>query len=162
MKVSVVIPNWNGRELLGDCLSSLRAQTQKCQVIVVDNGSTDNSVEYIKNEFPEVEIIQLDKNYGFTGGVNPGIKKAMLGDAQFVALLNNDAQADKNWLASLLKTANNYPKAGIVASKIMRADREHLDSTVEVYTIWGLSFPRGRNEVDKGQYDNQRVIFGAS
>ena len=162
MKVSVVIPNWNGRELLGDCLSSLRAQTQKHQVIVVDNGSSDDSVEYIKNEFPEVEIIQLDKNYGFTSGVNPGIKKAMLGGAQFVALLNNDAQADKNWLASLVKTANNHPRVGIVASKIMRADREHLDSTGEVYTIWGLSFPRGRNEVDKGQYDNQQVIFGAS
>jgi len=160
--VTVVIPNWNGMDLLGRCLDSLVAQNLKSNVIVVDNGSTDGSKEYIKKTYPMVRLIELDKNHGFAGGVNAGIGAALKDDATYIALLNNDAVADKAWLEQLVKTAGHAPKAGIVTSKILRSDKKHLDSTGDFYSIWGLPFPRGRNELDHGQYDHQTEIFGAS
>ena len=161
-KIYVVIPNWNGKDLLDACLSSLQTQTHKHTVVIVDNGSTDGSASYIKKNYPEIQLIVRDKNYGFTGGVNPGIEAAIEKGAEFVALLNNDAVVEKDWLEKLAKTMSENPKAGIVTSKILRMDKKHLDSTGDFYSIWGLPFPRGRNEVDSGKYDDQLEVFGAS
>lgn len=158
----VVIPNWNGKDLLGACLDSLRAQSVAVRVIVVDNGSVDGSVEFIKKNYPEVTLIELDYNHGFAGGVNVGIRHALELGADFVALFNNDAEADRHWLRQLVKAAEEQPKAGIVTSKFMRIDKKHLDSTGDFYSIYGLPFPRGRNQPDTGQYDDQREIFAAS
>ncbi|MDB5164328.1 MAG: hypothetical protein JWS12_946 [Candidatus Saccharibacteria bacterium] len=160
--VSVVIPNWNGKDLLGACLDSLLAQTSKAEVVVVDNGSGDGSQSYLKKNYPEVTLIELDKNYGFSGGVNRGIEHAMKAGAKYVALFNNDAIADKHWLKNILAAAETQPKSGIVTSKFMRIDKKHLDSTGDFYSVWGLPFPRGRNELDNGQYDDKRDVFGAS
>ncbi len=157
-----VIPNWNGKDLLGTCLDSLMGQTLATNIIVVDNGSTDGSQALIRKSYPTIKLIELDKNYGFAGGVNAGIKAAIQASADFVALFNNDAVADKDWLHHLVQTAQNSTNTGITTSKIMRTDRKHLDSTGDFYTIWGFPFPRGRNELDKGQYDEQTDIFGAS
>src|ERR1051326_1197443 len=114
--VIVVIPNWNGQEHIGACLESLKAV--KAKVVVVDNGSTDQSKQIIK-KFAGVQLIELPENRGFAGGVNAGIKKAL--DQDFVALLNNDAVVESNWLENLLKTAQKHPKVGIVTSKLMRS-----------------------------------------
>lgn len=162
MKCSVVIPNWNGKAVLKPCLDSLMAQTQNIDISVVDNGSTDGSADFIKQNFPTVKLVQLDKNQGFAGGVNAGIKQAMADQADYIALFNNDAVAEKNWAANLLKSIQANPKAGIVTGKLLRSDKTHLDSTGECYSIWGMPFPRGRNEVDSGQYDNQPEVFGAT
>ena len=148
--------------MLGACLDSLQLQSLRPNIIVVDNGSVDGSQEFVEKSYPKIELIQLDKNYGFAGGVNAGIKKAMQDGTTHVALLNNDAVAEKDWLHQLVETAERNPKVGIVTSKIMRSDKKHLDSTGDFYTIWGLPFPRGRNELDGGQYDQQTDIFGAS
>jgi GT2 family glycosyltransferase len=81
---------------------------------------------------------------------------------EFVALFNNDAVADKNWLKNLLGAAQKHSKAGIVTGKFMRSDKKHIDSTADMLSIYGLPFPRGRNELDTGQYDNGEYIFGAT
>lgn len=158
----VVIPNWNGADMIADCLESLSGQTLEHQVVVVENGSSDNSAEIIKKKFPAATLLEFPDNAGFAGGVNRGIQYALEQGATYIALFNNDAVADKNWLKNLVRTAKENPKAGIVTSKILRDDRKHLDSTGDFYTVWGLPFPRGRNQEDKGQFDNLQDVFGAS
>lgn len=160
-KVNVVIPNWNGASALPACLDSLLAQSQKSQIIVVENGSTDNSRGLLYSKYPQVEVIPLPKNTGFTG-VNTGIRQAIKNKVQYVALLNNDATADPKWLKNLVDFLEDNPKAGIATSKILSHTGEYLDSTADLYTIWGLPHPRGRREADTGKYDNDIWVFGAS
>lgn len=160
-RVAIVVPNWNGKKFIGRCLESLKKQSTSANIVVADNGSSDGSVEYIKANFPKVYVLELDKNYGFAGGVNRGIEHAISQKADFVALFNNDAVADKDWLKRLLNSADNK-NIGIVTGKLMRSDKKHIDSTGEFYSIWGLPFPRGRNEVDRGQYDEPGEVFAAS
>lgn len=161
MKVFVVIPNWNGADMLENCLNSLIAQTQKHQIIIVDNGSTDNSLDLI-NKYNDISLIKNSKNLGFTGGVNPGMQYALDNDAFAIALFNNDAVADKRWLEVLCKELKNNPKIGIATPKIMLEDKIHLDSTGDFYSVYGIPFPRGRNQEDKNQFDQKTQVFGAS
>ena len=115
--VSVVTVNYNGAELLGKLLDSLRGQTyQPREILVVDNGSTDGSVELVQQGYPEVRLIRLDTNSGFTGGNNAGILAAR-GD--LIALINNDAEPDRSWLEELVRTADPDPEVAAVASKIL-------------------------------------------
>ncbi|HLB66231.1 MAG TPA: glycosyltransferase family 2 protein [Candidatus Saccharimonadales bacterium] len=160
--IAIIVPNWNGAEYIADCLHSLETQTAKALVIVVDNGSSDKSVELIQKKFPAIEIVRLEKNHGFAGGVNKGLELAIKRGYKYAALLNNDAVAETTWLQVLVATANQHPKTGVVTGKLLRDDKKHIDSTGELYSIWGMPFPRGRNEVDKGQYDDQTEIFAAS
>ena len=158
----VVIPNWNGLDFLAECLDSLAAQTQPHSVVVVDNGSTDGSKELVRDKYPQIHLIERDRNYGFVGGVNPGIEYALAQKSDCVVLFNNDAVADPTWLAELVKTAEAHPEAGIIASKIAHFNGNQLDSTGDFYSDWGLPFPRGRDEIDTGQYDDQLEIFAGS
>lgn len=160
--VAVIIPNWNGKEFLNTCLHSIEAQTMTSLIIVVDNGSTDGSQELIRSSFPNIHLIPLDKNYGFVGGVNPGISYAISQNIPFVALFNNDAMADTAWLSKLYDEITSNDTIGIVASKIRHFEGSLLDSTGEEYSVWGLPFARGRDEIDTGQYDTQQEIFSAS
>lgn len=162
MKVFVVIPNWNGVEMLAKCLQSLKQQSLKHTVIVVDNGSTDKSIEMIEKNFKEVVILKNSKNLGFVGGVNPGINYALENQATAIALFNNDAIADENWLKNMYETLQKEEKAGIVTCKLLRDDKKHLDSTGDFYSVWGIPFPRGRNQIDNKQFDSEKYIFGAS
>lgn len=163
-RLYVVIPNWNGIDLIRECLESLRHQTVKHHVIVVDNGSVDGSDQLIRDEFPEVQLLAFPNNAGFAGGVNRGIRPALEQGADYIALFNNDAVADPDWLENLAKTAEANPRAGMVAAKIATQDGTHLDSTGDFYSIWGFAFPRGRGEADTGQYDGtgSRRVFAAS
>lgn len=161
-KVYVVIPNWNGADRTRACLDSLKKQSQKHRVVVVDNGSVDESVKIIEKDYPDVHLIRHNKNKGFAGGVNAGVRYAIEQNGEYVALLNNDAVADNDWLKHLVDFLDKNPKAGIATSKILEYTGKELDSTGEAYTTWGLSFPRGRDQEDKGQFDNDTWIFGAS
>jgi GT2 family glycosyltransferase len=161
-KVSVVIPNWNGANDLPDCLDSLHAQTLKPHIVVVDNGSSDNSLKLLEAEYPSVEVIKLRKNRGFAGGVNAGIRKSLKDGFKYIALLNNDATADKPWLRHLVETLDKNPAVGIATSKIVDRDNTHIDSTGDIYTVWGLAFPRGRGEAVSDKYDRDTEVFGAS
>lgn len=162
LKVCVVIPNWNGEDLLAESLQSIEKQTYPCQVVVVDNGSTDNSVKIVKEKFPKIHLIELAKNTGFTGGVNAGLSYALSEKFDAIALLNNDAEAEPDWLENLVKELGKDSKIGIVTGKLMRHNRKHIDSTGDFYTIWGIPMPRGRNQADTGQYDQPESVFGAS
>jgi GT2 family glycosyltransferase len=135
----VIVPNWNGEEGLKRCLDSLQAQSLKPHVVVIDNGSADNSVALVKTEFPEVELVTLAKNHGFAGGVNVGFLRAIEKGAKYVAAFNNDAMADRDWLRELVAYLDEHPRAGIAACKLLTADGKRLDSTGDFYTDWGGS-----------------------
>lgn len=152
--VSVVIVNWNGRGVIGECLDALRAQSFKdFEIIVVDNGSTDDSVDFIKRYYPEVRLIELSENRGFAGGNNEGIKIAK---GKFIAFLNNDAVPDPDWLKNLMEAVSSgSERDGMWASKILSYyEREIIDSTGLLIYRDGLARGRGRLERDCGQYDN--------
>ncbi|HEX7368636.1 MAG TPA: glycosyltransferase family 2 protein [Candidatus Saccharimonadales bacterium] len=161
-KVSVVIPNWNGKDDLPACLDSLLAQHLQPHIIVVENGSKDGSLELLQTHYPQAEVIVHKKNKGFAGGVNAGIRKAMADGYTYVALFNNDAVADKDWLKNLVSDLDINSDAGIATCKLMSIDRKHLDSTGDQYTTWGLPYPRGRGEPVSDRYDGRVQIFAAS
>ncbi len=161
-KAVVVIPNWNGEAEIRAALDSLMLQTLQPMIIVVDNGSVDSSIEIIERHYPTVELIKHRVNKGYAGGVNPGLRRAIELQADYVAPFNNDAVADRQWLENLVQTLDADPGLGIAACKVASSDGAHLDSTGDYYTTWGLPYPRGRGEADTGQYDGQTDIFGAS
>ncbi|MFH7880970.1 MAG: glycosyltransferase family 2 protein [Candidatus Aenigmatarchaeota archaeon] len=125
-KVCIIILNWNGKELLKNCLSSLFKLTDypNYKVIVVDNGSTDGSVEFVKKNFPKADVLALDKNYGFPKGNNEGIRYALKRyNPKYVVLLNNDTIIiQKNWLKEMVKVAESDKKIGIIGCKLIYPD----------------------------------------
>ncbi len=162
-RVAIVVPNWNGADLLRSCIDSLLSQSyENFSIIVVENGSIDDSLNILKSYGKNVTILKQEKNLGFAGGVNVGIKYAIENGYTSVALFNNDARADKNWLKNLVSVLDAEDSVGIVTSKILIDNTNRLDSTGDWYTSSGMPFPRGRQEVDKAQYDNKNLVFGAS
>ena len=160
--VSVVVPNWNGKDDLPACLDSLLAQSLPARIIVVENGSVDGSLELLQQSYPQVELIVHKENKGFAGGVNAGIRKSIADGDDFVALFNNDAIADKDWLKNLVDDLTVNDDAGIATCKFMSMDGKHLDSTGDLYTTWGLPYPRGRGETVTDKYDDWVQVFAAS
>jgi GT2 family glycosyltransferase len=157
--VSVIIVNWNGKKYLADCLPSLRAQTfSDYEVILVDNGSTDGSVEWMQGNFPGwVRVLVNDRNEGFSGGNNRGIRAT---SGKYIALLNNDARADSHWLEELVKVAEENPRAGMLACKIyLQGDSKIIDNVGHLIYRDGLNRGRGRLEVDRGQYEKIEEVF---
>jgi len=151
--VSVIIVNWNGKHLLEDCLGSLMAQTwSEREVILVDNGSSDGSVEYVTERYPEVRVVRLGKNRGFAGGNNAGMG---LASGKYVALINNDTKADPEWLSRLVETAEaSSPSTGMWASKILVYDRPTIIDNVGLLLYRdGLGRGKGRGEDDNGRFD---------
>lgn len=159
---AVVVPNWNGLKDLPKCLDSLLGQTYKHALIVVENGSKDGSLEFLQQNYPQTHLVINKTNLGFAGGVNSGIREAMKLGCKYVALFNNDAIADPEWLYHLMNTLKNDESVGIATCKFMTEDKKHLDSTGDIYTTWGLPYPRGRGEPVSDKYDLQTNIFGAS
>lgn len=157
--VSVVIVNWNGRDYLKECLNSLRRQTWKeFEIILLDNGSTDGSVEYVEENFPGwVRILANERNEGFSGGNNRGIRAA---SGKYIVLLNNDAQADPRWLEELVKVAGENPRAGMLACKIyLQGGSKIIDNVGHLIYRDGLNRGRGRLEADLGQYEKMEEVF---
>jgi len=158
-KVSVVIVNWNGRELLSECLSALKKQSfQGFSTIVVDNGSQDGSLDLVERSFPDVECIALTRNFGFSKANNIALRGV---DSEYVALLNNDAVPDKFWLETLLGSLEAYPGAGFAASKMLFYEKpENIDRVGDAYTIAGAGLLRGRGKPARC-YETKEWIFGA-
>jgi GT2 family glycosyltransferase len=157
---SVIIPTWNGRHHLKVCLDSLRDQQfSDFEVIVVDNGSTDGSQSFIREFYPEVVLIELGNNRGFTGACNAGYG---LAKGEIIVLLNNDTEADPGWLAAIIEAFKNHPGVGIVASKILLFDRrDHFHAAGDYYRLDGIPGNRGVWKQDQGQYDEEGPIFSA-
>jgi GT2 family glycosyltransferase len=157
--ISVVIVNWNGKHLLGECLDSLLAQgLGGVEIILVDNGSQDGSAEYVRERYAAVRVVSLPENLGFAGGNNAGIRSA---SGKYIALLNNDTKVDPEWLPSLLKEAESGPhRVGMWASKILSYDNPGIVDNVGLLMYPdGLGRGKGRLEKDEGQYDKAGEAF---
>jgi GT2 family glycosyltransferase len=157
--ISIVIPTWNGAQHLAVCFNALRRQTLPAyEIILVDNASTDNTRELVERDYPEVRYIQLPENRLFSGACNVGMRSAR---GEFIALLNNDTEADENWLANVAHTFRSHPDAGFVASKLRLFDqRDRLHSAGDFYSLRGVPGNRGVWQTDKGQFDDD-YVFGA-
>jgi len=157
-ETSVIIPNWNGRNLLKICLASLRRQNYRdFEIIMVDNGSTDGSVQFVETFHPEVRVVKLHTNRGFCAAVNCGIKTAR---GKYIALLNNDTEADPSWLGELVGALKDNPGVGFCASKMINYyHRNIIDNAGDALCYYGCTV--GRNEIDSGQYDRPRLLFSA-
>ncbi len=158
--ISVVVLNWNGRPHLDGCLRSLRQQAfANMEVLLVDNGSRDTSVAFVKKRFPEVRIIENHSNLGFCAGNNVGIRAAR---GNFVALLNNDTEVSSRWLRSLLEAADDHPGAGMFASRMLLFDqRDRIDSAGDLFYTAGFAAKRGWLEKDGPRFQKACHVFGA-
>jgi GT2 family glycosyltransferase len=165
-KVAIIIVNWNGFEVTAKCLRSLlKIDYENYYIVVIDNGSTDGSVTKLKIEFPEVEYLELDANYGFTGGCNRGIDHCrQKNHPEYYLLLNNDTIVEHGFLREMVNVFLVEKHIGIVVPKIYYHDKpEHLyyaGGYVNAFT--GLSRHRGKNEKDRGQYDNTEEVTFAN
>lgn len=157
--VTIVIPNWNGRTLLAACLRSLAGQTfTDYEIIVVDNGSTDGSVEWLKANYPSIRLIANPTNRGFAAAVNQGICASA---SPYVATLNNDTEATSAWLAALVQAAEDDPRTGMCASKMLFADRPRLiNSTGICVDRAGIAWDRRGGEPDDEQETRPVEVFG--
>lgn len=158
-RVTVIVLNWNGAELLGDCLRSVKNQNYRdFEAIVVDNGSTDASADLVEKEFPEFRLIRLPENTGFCHGNNVGMRDAA-GD--LIVLLNNDAELAPSFLTRLVDAADLEPDVGMFATRILMHDRRNVfDSTGLLVYPDGICRSRGWLEKDVGQYDVADEVLG--
>ncbi|MDW7712489.1 MAG: glycosyltransferase family 2 protein [Deferrisomatales bacterium] len=145
-KVSILLLNWNGLEHLPMCLESLAAQTfRDFEVIVVDNGSRDGSVELVRTRYPWVVLVPLPENVGFASGNNRGLEHA---SGEYLVTLNNDTRAEPDWLEHLVRVAEAHPRAGMVASRVCSfSDPDLIDS---------IGMAVCRDGMARGAYRNRR------
>lgn len=164
-KVTIVIPNYNGARFLDACLRSLKKQTVKSKVIIVDNGSTDNGIEALRNElvkhkerYPEVSIFELQSNTGFANAVNVGIK---LADTEYVLLLNNDTVSDERMTQNLVGAIEGKKKVFSVGAKMLQMkDPHNIDDSGDLYCALGWAFSPGRDK-NKESYGKRAEVTSA-
>jgi len=167
IKTAVVILNYNGEKLLRQFLPSVLRNTTDAEIIVADNGSTDQSVKVLQEEFPQVRLILLDKNYGFCGGYNRALKQV---DATYYLLLNSDIEVTPGWLEPLVEILDTKPTVAAVQPKVLsyhhKEKFEYAGAGGGLIDLLGYPFSRGRMfqkvETDHGQYDDEREIFWAT
>lgn len=134
--VVVVIPNWNLKDELSKCLDSLLLSNfHITKIVVVDNGSTDGSPEWVQQNYPTIHLISLEKNRGYAGGLNQGIKYALSTGSDFVLALNNDTIVPSDMIQHLVKSMDENPEIGIISPKPVYYNRPDL-----IYTLGSKSF----------------------
>lgn len=169
-KVAIVILNWNGEKFLRKFLPGVinDSLTEGIKIYVADNGSKDNSIDYLTSKFPdEVKIIQLDKNYGFAGGYNRALQNI---ESKYYILLNSDIETTPDWIAPMYETMENHSDIGACMPKILayhaRDHFEYAGAAGGFIDKYGYPFCRGRIldsfEKDTGQYDDETEIFWAT
>jgi GT2 family glycosyltransferase len=156
--VSAVVVNWNRRDMLRKCLESLTAQqVSDMEIIVVDNGSSDDSAAMVAGDFPSVRLIRNTENRGFCAANNQGIAHAQ---GEFIALLNNDAEAAAGWVAALRDVFTNRPLVGMAASKILvHEDSRRIDKVGHLIYPDGQNRGRGSGVLDRGQFDRMEPVL---
>ncbi|MFC1535549.1 glycosyltransferase family 2 protein [Candidatus Neomarinimicrobiota bacterium] len=153
--VTVIVLNWNGRELVLRCLRSLQGLTYpNYDVLVVDNGSEDGSVDAISLDFPEVQVIRLPENYGFARGNNEGLKEAWEKEPDWILFLNNDTEVDPDLLNALIAGTEQYPKSGLFGPKIYYGDKNLIwYAGGEISFFLGRTRHRGIRQQDREDFD---------
>ena len=165
--VCIVIINWNGLNWLKKTLPIVNKYSKQTKIIVIDNNSIDKSKDYIKSKFKNIDIIELEKNYGYAGGYNKALKKIK---TKYVLLLNNDVIVSKNWINPLLKFLEKNTDFAVVQPKILDLNKkthfEYSGAAGGFIDYFGIPFCRGRIgniiEKDNGQYNSSSAIFWAS
>jgi len=169
MKTAVVILNWNTKEFLEKFLPGvLESAGKDAEVIVADSGSTDGSMEMMKEKFPKVRRIELGENLGFTGGYNKALSE--LDGFEYFVLLNSDIEVTKRWLGPLVEWMDSHPECGACAPKLLSWQRrdhfEYAGAAGGMIDRLGYPFCRGRVlkmvELDYGQYNEPKEVFWAS
>jgi GT2 family glycosyltransferase len=169
-KMAIIIVNWNGVKFLQNCLTAVYAQTyQQFDVYFVDNGSKDNSVQFVGEYFPRVKIIRLENNTGFAKGSNEGIKKALEdSNVQYIVCLNNDTIVSPEWLMELVKTAEKSEKIGAVSSKAYFDDKVTIQnagldfsSVLQINRLGGLSVGFGKTDEEIPSLSTDKEVFAA-
>ncbi|MFH1856948.1 MAG: glycosyltransferase family 2 protein [Candidatus Omnitrophota bacterium] len=156
--ISIVIANYNGAHFLRDCLDSIKAQSYKdVEIILIDNGSRDNSVELLEKEYSNVRLIKNEENLGFVTANNQGFKESI---GEYVLFLNNDIKAEPDAIEKLVERISGREELGAVFSKLRLMDEpDKLDAVGSFLTGYGFLYHQGFMEKDNGQYDNLREIF---
>lgn len=156
IRSTIVIPNYNGIDYIEKCLCSLAGEPAR--VIVVDNGSTDGSREVVQQQFPEVELISLEQNYGFCKAVNEGIAASK---TTYVILLNNDTEVQKGFVRALEQPLEGHPEVFSGSAQIRSMNSpELIDDAGDLYCAFGWAFARGKDKPAEG-YQRKRRIFAA-
>jgi GT2 family glycosyltransferase len=157
--VRVIVLNWNGRSWLGGCLEALRQQDfRPFESVLVDNGSNDGSVDFVRERFPECRVVALDANIGFAAGNNAGARGATV---PYLAFLNNDTRVGSGWLTALVAAAEVDPAVGLVTSRVVYMDRpDVIDSAGDGYLRCGGAFKQLHGQKVDGPLAS-REVFGA-
>jgi hypothetical protein len=168
-KTAIVILNWNGQQMFDTFLPSVieHSNPETAEIIVADNGSTDDSVHYLQENYPTVKIIPLERNYGFAEGYNQALKQV---DADYFVLLNSDVKVSPDWFESCIKLFEQDKKIAAIQPKILSHNKpdefEYAGAAGGFIDRYGYPFCRGRilNRVEKdiGQYNQPSPIFWAS
>ena len=169
IKTSIVILNWNGCDMLRTFLPSVIgfSLADGVEVCVADNGSTDDSVKMLRQEFPQVRLILLNENWGFAEGYNKALQQV---DAEYVVLLNSDVEVTAGWLNPLMQYMDNHPEVAACQPKILsyhnKAEFEYAGAAGGYIDRYGYPFCRGRIfgevEKDEKQYDDIKSVFWAT
>jgi GT2 family glycosyltransferase len=165
IETAVVIANWNGKKYLKECLDSLRAQSYKdFRVIVIDNGSEDDSVDFLKKNYPEVILKEINRNIGFAAGYNLGFRLALKDEnIKWIIALNNDTKLHEKFIEHMVNCIRRHFDAGSIQPKILNFfERDKIDCIGITIATDGTAHNRGFGEKDKGQFDEEKEIFGAN
>jgi len=158
-RVSAAVLNYNGRELLEVILPSLAAQEYgDFETIVVDDCSSDGSVEYVRRQWPAVTVVATGPaNVGVAAALNVAVRSAA---GELVALLNNDIELDRLWLGELVAALDRHPEAATAAGKLLSyRRRERIDGAADIFTRGATAWGRGAGQLDRGQYDRPEEVF---
>ncbi len=167
-RVSIVILNWNGLSYLQQFLPSVCASTYpNLEIIIGDNASTDNSIDFIRNSYPQITVISNIQNYGFAGGYNKVLDQV---DGDYFILLNSDVEVHPDWIQPVIELMESNPQIAAAQPKILsyqdRKKFEHAGAAGGFLDMFGYPFCRGRIfdavEPDSGQYDDEKEVFWAS
>lgn len=155
-EVTVVIPNYNSIEHIKECIDSVLVQTMEVDIIVVDNDSTDKSADFVEQNYPEVKLIRLDQNYGFSRAVNEGITRSR---TPYVLLLNDDTKCDKELVLNMYKAISASDDIFSASAKMIQYNnRELLDGAGDMYCALGWAFARGKDKKST-RYNKSGDVF---
>jgi hypothetical protein len=159
MSVSVIVVNWNGLRWLDGCLDALRQQhVPGCELVVVDNASSDGSADHLRSSYPDVRLVALDRNRGFAGGNNAGAAGAL---SDYLVFLNNDTRVRRGWLQALIDVVDRDPSVGLVTSQIVYMDKpDVVDSAGDGYLRAGGGFKHFHG-LPAASASSSREVFGA-
>lgn len=157
--VSIILVNYNGESFIADCLNSLKEidyPKDKYEVILVDNASKDNSVELVRENFPWIKLLALDRNTGFSEGNNTGVKEAR---GEYIVFLNTDTTVENNWLNELVKKMESDEKIGACSSQVLYNDqRDRINTIGGFWSILGIPGSMGEGEL-KDTFKNETFTF---